>query len=170
MEIKICAQADLEELVFIANHSYRDHYTYLWFDNGDEYVESNFSYAKLKEELANPNSIFFLIYFENNIVGYFKLNLNKDFKDYVPSDTLELQRLYFIDKVVGKGLGTKAMQYVIDYAKSYNKKLLWLTSMDSSRSVDFYKKFDFFISHEYQLNFPAMKDAYRKILVMCKEM
>ena len=63
MEIKICAQADLEELVFIANQSYRDHYTYLWFDNGDEYVESNFSYAKLKEELANPNSIFFLIYF-----------------------------------------------------------------------------------------------------------
>ena len=103
-------------------------------------------------------------------MGYFKLNLNKDFKDYVPSDTLELQRLYFIDKVVGKGLGTKAMQYVIDYAKCYNKKLLWLTSMDSSRSVDFYKKFDFFISHEYQLNFPAMKDAYRKILVMCKEM
>jgi len=169
MEIKICSKDDIDELVFISNRSYRDHYTYLWYDNGEDYIKSNFSYFKLNEELSDPNSIFYLIYFENKTVGYLKLNIDKAIEKYSSTVALELERIYFIKNAAGKGLGKLTIDFVFDYARKKNKTLVWLKAMDSSKAVDFYKKQDFFICNEYYLTFPTMKNEFKKILVMCKE-
>jgi diamine N-acetyltransferase len=169
MEIKICSNNELNELVFISNQSYRDHYIHLWHDNGEEYIKSNFSSLKLNEELSDPNSIFYLIRFENKIVGYFKLNIDKGIEKYSSTVALELERIYFIKNAVGKGFGKLIIDFVIDYARKKNKKIVWLKSMNSSKAVDFYKKQDFYICNEYFLAFPTMKNEFKKILVMIKE-
>ena len=170
MDIKLCSQQNLPELVAIANQSYLDHYTYLWYDNGVEYTRFNFSDHQLKEELANPNAVFYLIVEENKTVGYLKLNIDKGVQEYPAAISLELQRLYFIQSASGKGLGKLAVDFVIDYARKKNKKIVWLTSMDSSRAVAFYQKLGFSTHSHYFLTFPTMKEEYRKILVMCREL
>lgn len=169
MKIKICTKDDIDELVFVSNRSYRDHYIYLWHDNGEDYINSNFSYSKLTEELSDPNSIFYLISFGNKTVGYLKLNLDKGIEKYSPAVGIELERIYFIKNAAGKGLGKLALDFVIDFARNKNKTLIWLKALECSKSVDFYKKQDFYICNEYYLTFPTMKNEYKKILVMCKE-
>jgi GNAT superfamily N-acetyltransferase len=169
MEFKICSINDIDELVDVSNQSYLEHYTHLWYDNGEDYIKSNFSIAKLKEELSDPNSVFYLICFENKTVGYFKLNIDKELEKYSSPIALELERLYFLKSATGKGFGKQAIDFVIDIARKKNKKLVWLKSMDSSKAVDFYKKQDFLICDEYYLTFSAMKTEFKKILVMSKE-
>ncbi len=169
MEIRICSKTDIDELVKLSVQSYVDHYTYLWYDNGEAYIKSNFSYQQLNAELADPNASFYMICLDNRPVGYLKLNIDKGIENYSPTDALELERIYFIKEAAGKGLGRSAMEFVVDLAKSKNKTIVWLKSMDSSKAVDFYKKHNFLVCNDYLLTFPTMKHEFKKILVMCRE-
>ena len=169
MEIKICSKDDIEELIFISTQSYLDHYAYLWNDNGEGYLKSNFSRLKFNEELSHPNSIFYLIYLEKTPVGFLKLNIDKGLGNYSSTMALELERIYFIKRAAGKGLGKLIIDFVIEFARKKNKTLVWLKAMDSSKAVAFYKKQNFFIYNEIYLNFPNIKNEFKKMFVMCKE-
>ncbi|MFI5185908.1 MAG: hypothetical protein ACHQF0_04245, partial [Chitinophagales bacterium] len=76
MQIKTCTQDDILQLVKISIQSYSEHYTYLWHDHGENYIQSNFNYDKLSDEISNPNSIFFLIQLRDKPVGLVKLNID----------------------------------------------------------------------------------------------
>ena len=169
MEIRICSKEDINELVEISIQSYVDHYTYLWYDEGEAYIKQNFSYEQLNAAFDDPNAVFYLVCNENKAVGYLKLNINKGVENYSPTEALELERIYFVKEVVGKGLGNLAMEFVVDLANKKKKKVIWLKAMNSSKSVDFYKKHHFIVSDEFLLTFPTMKDEFKKILVMCRE-
>ena len=168
MKFKICTEADLDTLVNIALRSYLDHYTYLWTDAGKEYIQANFSYNTMREELANSNSIFYFIYLQDTIVGYLKINIDRAIGHYSSEEALELERIYILKEATGKGSGTRVIDFVIDLAREKLKTMVWLKAMESSAAVAFYEKHKFIITDAYNLTFPTMKEEYRKILVMCR--
>lgn len=143
MEIKPCLLENINDLVFIAKKVYQDHYLYLWDDNGDYYMNLNFTTAPFKRELADLNSAFYLLYHEEQLVGFLKLNLNSKLKNYSPFEALELERIYFIKEATLLGFGTIILNYVIELAKKRNKNIVWLKAMSRSKSVDFYQKNQF---------------------------
>jgi diamine N-acetyltransferase len=169
MQIIPYSKECLDDLVAIARKSYLDHYTYLWDDGGAKYVALNFNADKFREEIANPNSSFYLLYFQEKLVGFLKLNLDSGLKNHLAMDALELERIYFIKEATAKGLGKIIIDFVLALAKKKDKKVVWLKAMNSSRSVDFYKKHHFLVVDEMDLNFEHMKDEFRKILTMCRE-
>ena len=169
MEIKTCSGEDINDLLFIAKTSYQDHYTYLWDDEGENYISKNFNLNQLHQELANPNAQFYLLYHLKKLVGFLKLNLDSEVNNYSPIEVLELERIYFIKEATGKGLGKMVLEFVIDLARKRNKKIVWLKAMDSSRSVEFYKKNQFKIVDEMILPYEFMKDEFRKIVTMIRE-
>ncbi len=169
MKIKSCSKNDIAELLFISIQSYTDHYTHLWHDQGEFYIDLNFNRDRLLEELADPNALFYLLYFENSLIGYLKLNADKGFENYQPADALELERIYLIKKATGKGIGKMVIDFVDGFARKKNKKIVWLKAMDSSKSVDFYRKQQFNICSEFYLTFSQMKDEYKRMFVMYKE-
>ena len=169
MEIKTCLEENINDLIRIATTSYQDHYTYLWDDEGEKYISANFNVNQLQQELVNPNSQFYLLYSLEKLVGFLKLNLDSEVNNYSPIEALELERIYFIKEATGKGLGKIVLEFVIDLAKKRNKKIVWLKAMDSSRSVEFYKKNQFEIVDEMILPYKFMKDEFRKILTMIRE-
>ncbi|MFC5284489.1 GNAT family N-acetyltransferase [Pedobacter alpinus] len=120
MEIKTCLAEDINDLLFIAKTSYQDHYTYLWDDEGVKSISTNFSLTQLQKELSNPNSPFYLLYYQQKLVGFLKLNLDSEVTDYSSIDALELERIYFIKEATGKGLGKIVLEFVIDLAKKIN--------------------------------------------------
>ncbi|MBN9382277.1 MAG: GNAT family N-acetyltransferase [Chitinophagaceae bacterium] len=166
LTIKTCTTGDINDLIQIAQQSYREHYTYLWLDNGEGYIQSNFNFDKFQGELSDPNAAFFLIHDGPAPVGLIKLNLNSATGVFSADTTLELERIYFIKEASGKGLGKEAINFVLNFAKQRGKSIIWLKAMDSSAAVEFYKKRGFQITAETELNYPNLRDEFRKMYVM----
>ena len=166
IQIIPCTAADIPRLQAIAIRSYNDHYLYLWHDNGAWYKERSFSERALKEEIADPNAAFFLIYTGAELVGFLKLNIDKSLAGGRAEESLELERVYLVKSASGKGVGKKVIDFTVAYAKQRNKRLIWLKAMDSSRSVGFYEQNGFEKCGTYRLDFEVMKVEYRGMYVM----
>lgn len=170
MTIEICSEKDIPSLVNVSIQSYCEHYRYLWNDEGEAYIAENFSASNFRRQLDDKNVAMFLIYDEEvQPCGFLKLNIDKAYENYPADLSLELERIYLINKVSGKGYGKKAMDFVTSFAKNKNKKFIWLKVMDSSPAVNFYKKEGFGIIGKWRLQFPVMKEEFRGMHVMVKE-
>jgi diamine N-acetyltransferase len=160
---------DIPAIISVALQSYLKNYTHLWHDNGVWYMQRCFNNDRLAEEFADKNAAFFLIYRHEEAVGFIKLNVDKAAHASDASNSLELERLYLLDKVTGEGIGGQAMQFVTQFAKSKNKKLIWLKAMDKSNALKFYQRQGFRIFEEDYLSFPCIKDEFKKIVSLFKE-
>ncbi|WP_266204636.1 GNAT family N-acetyltransferase [Pontibacter kalidii] len=165
-----CSLADLYSLQDIAIRSYNDHYLYLWFDGGAWYVDRSFKEQTLREELSDPHAVFCLIYADEELVGFLKLNLHKAFENYPAEEALELERIYLTKAASGKGIGREVVKFTREVAAKCNKRVIWLKAMDSSRSVDFYEQNGFVKCGSYTLPFEQMKPEYRGMHVMKLEL
>ncbi len=165
-----CTLSDLHVLQDIAINSYGDHYLYLWHDGGMWYIDRCFSDKTLKEELEDDNAAFFLIYDDDKLVGFLKLNIDKAIEGYSDKEALELERIYLIKSASGKGIGKAAVDFTKHYSQQISKKVIWLKAMDSSKSVNFYEQNGFVKCGTYTLDFEAMKEVYRGMYVMKLEL
>lgn len=170
VELKPCQLQDLQELQKIAIHSYNDHYLYLWLDGGAWYVDRSFSEQTLLEELKDSYAAFYFVYSGAELVGFLKLNLHKALENYTAEEALELERIYLLKSASGKGIGREVVRFAKAVAAQYNKRVIWLKAMDSSRSVDFYEQNGFEKCGTYTLPFEQMKPAYRGMFVMKLEL
>lgn len=167
MTIKPCTKEDIKDMIRVLLQSYLEHYTHLWEDEGVNYMKNSFNEKKLDEEMSNPNAAFFLVQDGQKYVGLVKLNIDSAAGDFPASTTLELERIYFIKEAAGKGLGKKAVGFVLDYAKQKHKQVIWLKAMESSTAVvEFYKKCGFRVTGEYELNYPYIRGEYKGMVVM----
>ncbi|MEJ8757455.1 GNAT family N-acetyltransferase [Pontibacter sp. H259] len=166
-----CTTSDLHTLQDIALNSYGDHYLHLWNDGGAWYIERCFSDAALRKELEDPNAAFNLVYADNELVGFLKLNVNKALENYTSEDALELERIYLTKAASGKGVGKQVMEFVKQFAEARNKKVIWLKAMDSSHdAIRFYEQNGYQHCGTYHLDFEAMKPEYRGMVVMKSEL
>ncbi|PRY14271.1 spermine/spermidine N-acetyltransferase [Pontibacter ummariensis] len=165
-----CTLEDIHTLQDIAINSYGDHYLYLWYDGGMWYIDKSFSEASLKKELEDPNAAFFLIYSDEELVGFLKLNIDKALEGEEVADSLELERIYLTKAASGKGIGRQVVDFTVAFAKERNKRMIWLKAMDSSKSVDFYEQNGFQKCGTYRLDFEAMKPEYRGMYVLKREL
>lgn len=160
---------DASLLSDIATKAYSDHYLHLWYDNAEWYLDKSFSTIAMENELAETNALFYLIYCNEELVGFLKLNVDTAFENYTAEQALELERIYLRKAASGKGIGEYVMRFVFDLAVSKNKKVVWLKVMDSSAGpISFYKKNGFDICGTFQLDFPVMKEALRGMYIMKK--
>ena len=164
-----CATTDIPLLSEVATVAYLAHYTYLWHDNGEYYVNRSFNHDRFKQEMADDNARFYLIYVADEAVGFLKLNLDKGIDHYDADIALELERIYILPKATGQGVGKKVMDFVLDIARKRQKSLVWLKSMDSSKAIPFYQQQGFITCGWSLLDFLPMKDEFRKILTLKKE-
>jgi len=166
MQIKTCTHDDISDLIEVATKSYIEHYTYLWLDNGTNYIKNNFNAAKLNEEISDHNAVFFLISVEQKFVGFIKLNIDSKTDGFSADKALELERIYFIKEASGKGLGKKALAFVKDFAKQKGKNIIWLKAMEIGTAIEFYKKQAFTIVRETYLDYPGVKIGFQKMFIL----
>ncbi|PKV63137.1 GNAT family N-acetyltransferase [Pontibacter ramchanderi] len=167
--ISPCLPADLTDLRDIAIEAYNDHYTYLWNDGGEWYLNRSFSEEALRKDMANPNSAYFMVQYQDEPVGFMKLNKDKALEGYTDAECLELERLYLVDRASGMGIGKWAVDFAVQYALESNKSIIWLRAMDSSRSVDFYEQNGFVRWGTDELDYEQMKEIYRGMVIMKRD-
>ena len=171
VSIVSCTISDLHLLQDIALISYGDHYLHLWNDGAAWYIERCFSDAALKGELEDSNAAFYLIYAAEELVGFLKLNINKELEGYTATEALELERIYLLKSASGRGVGRQVMEFTEKLGRERNKKVIWLKAMDSSNdAIRFYEQNGYQHCGTYTLEFETMKPEYRGMVIMKKEL
>lgn len=167
--IKGLAAEDAAFLSKVALEAYADHYLDLWYDEGKWYMEKYFSTGRLKEEMTDPNTCFFMAFYKGAAVGFLKLNVNAPLEGFEKQNTLELERIYLKKEAAGKGIGKQLVQLTENIARQKNKDMVWLKAMDTSDGpIAFYKKMGFEIIGTHRLKHPLMKEELRGMVVMTK--
>ncbi|MBT8307409.1 MAG: GNAT family N-acetyltransferase [Maribacter sp.] len=153
LDYKECFEDDLELLVQISKTTFSDAFR---ADNDPDdfkaYLNAAFSKSKLTEELVNPCTSFYFVFDDNNLVGYFKLNINEAQSDLKRDDSIELERIYVIQEFQGQGIGKRILDYAKRLAAKTTKTFLWLGVWEKNKAaIKFYEQngFSKFGMHPY---------------------
>jgi len=145
IDIKTCTLEDLETLRAVSietfDETFKDQNSP---ENMKAYLENAFNLNKLKEELLNKSSQFILLYFNNEVAGYLKLNLNEAQSEEMGDHSLEVERIYIKRKFQKYGLGKYLLNLAIEKAEELQKKEVWLGVWEKNENaIAFYKKMGF---------------------------
>jgi diamine N-acetyltransferase len=160
---------DAKALSALCLRIYPQFFLYLWHDEGEWYQREKYNANQLRSEIENPNSKYYFILFENVPVGYLKINLTMTLPAYPSANGMEVERIYLLKEVQGKGLGKQLMNFAIAEAERLQKSYLFLYMMDSSAdSMKFYETMGFEKFGRKYLDFAQMKEEYRGMYSMVK--
>lgn len=168
ISIKKCEENQLDLLHKIAIQTYNGTYQYLWLDKGKWYLEEFYKKENFKKELSQPDIFYFLVYDADKIIGFFKLK-NNVLADHPAANCIEIDKLYLLKGSAGKGIGQTVMNFIFSFCKEQNRSILSLKVMENSMAKYFYEKNGFVQTDQYNLDYPTIKEEYRLILSMVKE-
>jgi len=133
-------------------------------ENMDKHMAEYYAVEKIRAELKDPFSIFFIAYDGTRLAGYVKMNEHIKEESKELEDPIEIERIYAVKEMIGKGVGKKLMEKCLTIANEKNKKTVWLGVWESNeRAIEFYTRWGFekFADH----NFPVGNDPQRDWLM-----
>ncbi|PVX47120.1 spermine/spermidine N-acetyltransferase [Flavobacterium sp. 103] len=172
IEIK---KAFLENLITIQNIS-KQSFTETFAEintpeNMEKYLQENFNTTQLTLEINNPDSPFYIAYFDREPVGYLKLNLGNAQTETIKDETIEIQRIYVLKAFHGKKIGQLLLDQAIKVAKEYDVDYIWLGVWEENhRALQFYAKNGFvtFDKHIFILGNDQQTDLLMKLPIKTK--
>ena len=113
---------DFEVLRELSIRTYYETFSHLNTpENMQAYLDESFEIIKLQNELSNPDSDFFFLYFNDALAGYLKINEAPSQTDINDATSLEIERIYVTSQFQGKGLGLYLMEQALAKAIERNK-------------------------------------------------
>ncbi|SIQ09208.1 GNAT family N-acetyltransferase [Chryseobacterium sp. RU33C] len=138
-------------------------------DNTEEalkkYLEESFNTEKIKSELNNPDSHFYIAWEEDNPVGYLKVNTGSAQTELKDDTSLEIERIYVKKSHHGKKVGQLLYNQALETAQQLKKSYLWLGVWEENlRALQFYRKNGFveFNKHIFRLGEEEQTDLMMK--------
>lgn len=105
------------------------------------YLEKAYNLDALKQELANPSSHFFFVYWDQEIAGYLKVNMDEAQTEAMGSGSLEVERIYVKKQFQKHGLGKALLNKAFEIALDEKKQAIWLGVWeDNTNAIAFYQK------------------------------
>ncbi|WP_421940112.1 GNAT family N-acetyltransferase [Pedobacter sp.] len=126
-----------------------------------EYLSTSFSDKKIKTELANKESQFFIAWDNDLPVGYLKINTGNAQTELLGPDALEIERIYVKATHQGKKIGQLLFDKALEVARQKQKKTVWLGVWEENlKAIRFYEKNGFvaFDKHIFHLGDEAQTD------------
>jgi ribosomal protein S18 acetylase RimI-like enzyme len=107
----------------------------------DSYVHEKYTDAVFREELADPDNIYHLIYYNNRPAGYSKIILNSAHPEIQLQHITKLERLYLLKEFYNLQLGLVLFKFNVELSKSNGQTGMWLfVWKENNRAVNFYQK------------------------------
>jgi len=150
----IVRKATVSDAVLLSDLG-RDTFLRKWSDqtspaNLKKYVEGNYNYLKMAEELANPSIIHVVAEKEGKLVGFARLLFtDPDIQESKPeieftySKSIEISRIYVSSELIGQSIGAILMKKIVDLAKEEHCDLIWLGVWGENPAINFYKRHGF---------------------------
>ena len=109
-----------------------------------DYIIESFEVDAVREQIDDANVSFLLVFLNNSAVGYAKLDAGSRDSSIVAERTIELKRIYMIERVWRKGIGEQLLQHCIDEARRRQMDSIWLGVWQrNERARPFYEKHGF---------------------------
>ncbi|MBT2730371.1 GNAT family N-acetyltransferase [Bacillus sp. ISL-75] len=145
INIKKCTLEDSRKLQEISYETFNETFKHQnSTKNMNAYLERAFNLKQLEKELSNISSQFFFVYFNNEVAGYLKVNTNDAQSEEMGDESLEIERIYIMDKFQKHGLGRYLLNKAMEIAMERNKKKIWLGVWEKNENaIAFYKKMGF---------------------------
>ncbi|MBP1163927.1 MULTISPECIES: GNAT family N-acetyltransferase [unclassified Chryseobacterium] len=142
-------------------------------DNTEEamkiYLDKSFNTEKIKSELNNPDSLFYIAWEEDNPVGYLKVNTGNAQTELQDETSLEIERIYVKKSHHGRKVGQLLYDQALDTARQLDKSYLWLGVWEENlRALQFYRKNGFveFDKHIFRLGEEEQTDLMMKKMLV----
>jgi ribosomal protein S18 acetylase RimI-like enzyme len=169
IEIK---KAYLEDLITIQNIS-KQSFTETFAaintpKNMEKYLQESFNTTQLTTEINNPDSPFYIAFWDTKPVGYLKLNLGDPQTEIVKDNALEIQRIYVLQAFHGKRIGQSLLDEAIKIAHQIPVNYIWLGVWEENlRALQFYAKNGFvtFDKHLFILGDEKQTDLLMKLKI-----
>jgi len=169
INIQKCSIKDIKGLKKIGEITF-----YETFKNGsskkdmEHYLKNSFSYEQLEIEIKNNNSQFYMVQNQNELIGYMKLNFTESEINKVPVKSLEIQRIYVMQKYKGNHIGKRLVENAIEIAKKTKQNYIWLGVWEKNlNAIKFYEKqgFEKYSTHVFQLGQDKQTDNLMKLIL-----
>ncbi len=135
-------------------------------ENMTKYLEEAYAHDKLSSELNDPNSLFYLASFQDEIIGYLKLNFGAAQTEIKDNKALEIERIYVAKAFHGQKFGQLLYNKAIEVAKEKKVNYIWLGVWEENkRAIQFYTKngFKAFDKHVFILGADVQTDIMMKL-------
>ena len=169
IRIRKVTHSDLDILQKIGEQTFKDTFA---ADNDPEdmriYLKKELSRKKISSELANPNSEFYFALFQEEVIGYLKVNFGTAQTEVKDDKALEIERIYVVKEYLGKKVGQLLYEKALILARQRDLKFVWLGVWEKNyRAIQFYKKNRFigFDRHIFRLGNDEQTDIMMKLIV-----
>ncbi|MCB0686106.1 MAG: GNAT family N-acetyltransferase [Saprospiraceae bacterium] len=123
-------------------------------ENMDAYISQAFSASQLAKEIREPETTFYFAMEKETVVGYLKLNTGQAQTDLQEANSLEIERIYVLPDVQGRGIGGQMLDFAIEKALIMEKEFIWLGVWEHNHgAIRFYSSYGFsqFDQHPFML-------------------
>ena len=134
-------------------------------ENMDRFMNEAFTREKLMAEVGLPGNIFLLAYEASEPAGYARLRVTGTPLLMENGLSLEIVRIYAVQKSIGKGVGRALMQHCIEVARQKSARVIWLGVWEkNNKAIAFYTKWGFekFGEHVFMLGDDPQTDWLMK--------
>jgi ribosomal protein S18 acetylase RimI-like enzyme len=135
-------------------------------ENMTKYLDEGFSIEKLTAEVNDKNAEFYFATFDDNVIGYLKVNFGQSQTELKDDKAVEIERIYVLKEFHGKKVGQLLYDKAIQIAGHKNANYVWLGVWEENpRAINFYKKNGFteFDKHVFKLGNDEQTDIMMKL-------
>ncbi len=148
MTITLCGPDHAPLIAAIGRETYKDTYQHLTsHEVMVSYLEDSFSVDGIRNGLADPESLTFLITEEGNSAAFLKINFAPSQTDFNLEDSMELQRIYVRNEYKKRGYGKILIEKAVSEARKRACSSIWLSVWQKNlEAIQFYEKMGFSVS------------------------
>ena len=166
--LRKASPGDLVTMQLFCKKIYPIYFGNHWIDDGLElYLEEQFGTERLTADLSDEGINYYFITYEENNVGFMKVNLAPTNEIIREVSACELEKMYMTAELIGKGIGDKAMSTLIGNMRHIGMKGIFLDVLDTNTSaIRFYKRSGFEFNSESRLEYTYFKDELKGLIIM----
>lgn len=105
------------------------------------FIGNTYNPKAIKDEFENPNVWYYIIFVDDEIAGYSKLEMHAGNELIEAKNIAKLDRFYLLKEFYGQNLGLKFLKFNIEIAEQQAQKGMWLRVWtENGRAIKFYEK------------------------------
>lgn len=135
------------------------------------FLERNYNSEAVKEELSDPNNIYYIIKYRNQTAGFSKVIMNVKHPNITAENLAKLDRIYLLKEFYGMKLGLELLNFNIELCEINEQSGIWLYAwVGNERAVNFYLKAGFEVigEHKFYVTETHYDVSHQMLLRFCE--
>ncbi|WP_195806632.1 GNAT family N-acetyltransferase [Winogradskyella helgolandensis] len=133
----------------------------------NSFISKTYNKEAISKEFEDVKTQYHMIYFNDKVAGFSKIELSTSNKDITELDITKLDRIYLLKEYYGQNLGSELFDFNIHLSKKQNQKGIWLAVwVDNQRAISFYTKIGFQIVGKYNFKISETRSNPNHIMFL----